>query len=95
MALHDRFRASRLLAGRSLVAAAKELGTSPSTLTRAEAGKRPIPEPWLLWSRTYWRPPEDVEHPLEPQIAEPQIAVSASPKPDEPEQPPERPPPES
>jgi hypothetical protein len=71
VALHDRFRASRLLANLSLKDAAEQLGTSVSTLARAERGERPIPEPWLLWSRTYWRPPDEVEHPLERPPTEP------------------------
>ena len=30
-----------------------------------QRGDKPIPPPWQLWSKTFWRPPDEVEHPLE------------------------------
>ena len=66
MSLHGRFRASRLLAEKSLTDAARELGVSPSTVERAERGDKPIPPPWVEWAINHWRPEdEEVAHPLE------------------------------
>jgi hypothetical protein len=61
----QRLRASRLLAEVSQKDAAAQLGVSVPTLERAEKEERPVPKPWIEWSRQHWRPPEGIEHPFE------------------------------
>lgn len=53
-----RFRAARAWAGIELKDAAKELGTSESTLGRVEKGVYPVKPSWIAWARLEWKVPD-------------------------------------